>query len=155
MSTKTEKPRIRYRVPRRRASPELKETVQKALLPVCLEQTPHSHHNGVAKLNGGFADSAFADNKHRPIHRWVPWIAGFSAEFVRDAFGRYLLNNPAQAAVVLDPFCGVGTTLIEALRCGHNAIGFEINPYAALASRAKCEAATIPPFQTAQDDTRT
>jgi SAM-dependent methyltransferase len=117
------------------------------LLPVRPEQTAHSHHNGVAKLNGGFADSAFADNKQRPIHRWVPWIAGFSSEFVRDAFDRYLPNNPAQAAVVLDPFCGVGTTLIEALRYGYDAVGFEINPYAALAARAKCEAAAISPLQ--------
>jgi len=104
---------------------------------------PHTHHNGVAKLNGGFADSAFADNKLRPIHRWVPWIAGFSSEFVRDAFNRYLPNKRTETTTVLDPFCGVGTTLIEALRCGHNAVGFEINPYAALAARAKCEAAAI------------
>jgi SAM-dependent methyltransferase len=101
----------------------------------------------VAKLNGGFADSAFADNKQRPIHRWVPWIAGFSSEFVRDTFNRYLADKHAKTAVVLDPFCGVGTTLIEALRCGHDAVGFEINPYAALAARAKCEAAAISPLQ--------
>src|SRR5439155_9583434 len=85
--------------------------------------------------------------KHRPIHRWVPWIAGFSSEFVRDAFGRYLPKNSRKVAVVLDPFCGVGTTLIEALRCGYDAVGFEINPYAALAARAKCEAAAISPLQ--------
>ncbi|MEK7677834.1 MAG: DNA methyltransferase [Verrucomicrobiota bacterium] len=101
----------------------------------------------MAKLNGGFADSAFADNKQRPIHRWVPWIAGFSSEFVRDAFSRYLSDNRTPSAAVLDPFCGVGTTLIEALRCGHDAVGFEINPYAALAARAKCEAAAISPLQ--------
>src|SRR5206468_300902 len=93
----------------------------------------------VSKLNGGFKDSAFADNKSRPIHRWIPWIAGFSSEFVRDAFSQYLPNNRTQGAVVLDPFCGVGTTLIESLRCGYDAVGFEINPYAALAARAKCE----------------
>ena len=29
----------------------------------------------VTKLNGGFNDTAFADNKSRPIHRWIPWIA--------------------------------------------------------------------------------
>ncbi len=74
-------------------------------------------------------------------------IAGFSSEFVRDALDRYLPKNRRDAAVVLDPFCGVGTTLIEALRCGHNAIGFEINPYAALAARAKCEAAAVSPLQ--------
>src|SRR5438093_2484695 len=88
----------------------------------------------VSKLNGGFKDSAFADNKSRPIHRWIPWIAGFSSEFVRDAFTCYLRSNTGTAAVVLDPFCGVGTTLIEALRCGHDVVGFERNPYATLAA---------------------
>jgi DNA modification methylase len=41
---------------------------------------------------------------------------------------------------VLDPFAGVGTTLVEALKNGHDAIGFEINPYAALASKTKVAA---------------
>ena len=112
--------RTRYKVAKRRvAAPELKETSQGALLPPApAENTSYSHYNGVAKLNGGFADSAFADNKQRPIHRWVPWIAGFSSEFVRDAFKHYLPNKRKEGAVVLDPFCGVGTTLIEALRSG-------------------------------------
>jgi DNA modification methylase len=38
---------------------------------------------------------------------------------------------------VLDPFAGVGTTLVEAILAGHSAVGFEINPYAALACRLK------------------
>ena len=42
---------------------------------------------------------------------------------------------------VLDPFAGVGTTLIEALKQGDDAIGYEINPYATLACRAKIRAA--------------
>ena len=66
---------------------------------------------------------------------------------MRDSFARYLPANSASKAVVLDPFCGVGTTLIEAMRCGHAAIGFEVNPYAALATRAKCEAAALSPSQ--------
>ncbi len=42
--------------------------------------------------------------------------------------------------VVLDPFAGVGTTLIEADLAGHEAVGFEINPYAAFASQTKLQA---------------
>ena len=151
LSKKTKRSGTRYEIAKRKPARELKETFQGVLLPpippALGEQTSHSHYNGVAKLNGGFADSAFADNKHRPIHRWVPWIAGFSSEFVRDAFNRYLPTKRKEAVVVLDPFCGVGTTLIEALRSGHDAVGFEINPYAALATRAKCEAAKISPLQ--------
>ena len=37
---------------------------------------------------------------------------------------------------VLDPFAGVGTTLVESVFAGHNAVGFEINPYALLACRS-------------------
>jgi DNA modification methylase len=86
-----------------------------------------------------FNDPAFANNKTLPVHRWVPWIAGFSSEFVKDALNRYLEGR----GVVLDPFAGVGTTLVEATLLGHQAIGFEINPYAALACRAKVNAYSI------------
>jgi hypothetical protein len=90
---------------------------------------------------GGFRDPAFADNKTRPIHRWVPWIAGFSAAFVDDVLATYA--PPARTgspAVVLDPFAGVGTTLVQAQLHCHQTIGFEINPYAALAARVKLRA---------------
>jgi SAM-dependent methyltransferase len=101
----------------------------------------------VTKLNGGFKDSAFGDNKSKPIHRWIPWIAGFSSEFVRDVFSQYLPTNQHAAITVLDPFCGVGTTLVEAQLNGYDAVGFEINPYAALAARAKLELASTSPTQ--------
>jgi hypothetical protein len=88
--------------------------------------------NGVST----FADPAFSSNKSLPIHRWVPWIAGFSSDFVGSVLTRYL-EGPG---TVLDPFAGVGTTLVEAVLHGHNAVGFEINPYAALASELKANA---------------
>jgi hypothetical protein len=39
--------------------------------------------------------------------------------------------------VVLDPFCGSGTTLVEARRVGAKAIGVDANPLAVLIARAK------------------
>lgn len=86
-----------------------------------------------------FSDPAFASNKALPIHRWIPWIAGFSSDLVREVIIKYL-DNPG---TVLDPFAGVGTTLVEAALMGHTAIGFEINPYAVLACRVKLEAPHI------------
>lgn len=90
----------------------------------------------VATRETEFRDPAFASNKVTPIHRWVPWIAGFSSQFVKNALVRYLPSN----GTVLDPFSGVGTTLVDAVLAGHNAIGFEINPYPALAARVKANA---------------
>ncbi|MBI4304649.1 MAG: hypothetical protein HY665_09990 [Chloroflexi bacterium] len=38
----------------------------------------------------GLRDPAFSENKTQPLHRWVPWIAGFSAQFVQDCFETFL-----------------------------------------------------------------
>ncbi|NER34204.1 MAG: site-specific DNA-methyltransferase [Oscillatoria sp. SIO1A7] len=93
------------------------------------------------KRGSAFDDPAFASNKTLPIHRWVPWIAGFASSFVRDALN---LSGGENRHTILDPFCGVGTALVETVLHGDNAIGFEINPYAALASRVKVSAYQIP-----------
>ena len=87
-----------------------------------------------------FLDPTFAYNRKRPIHRWVPWVAGYSADFVTDVLLKYL---PKPGRLVLDPFAGVGTTLVETLLNGHRALGFEINPYAAFASRVKLSALDV------------
>ena len=76
------------------------------------------------------------------MHRWVPWIAGYSASFADDVISAYLGHRKTRT-LVIDPFCGVGTTLLQAVLRGHNAIGFEINPYPALVARAKLTALTI------------
>lgn len=83
----------------------------------------------------GIRDTAFSENRKRGVHRWTPWIAGFSGAFVNGVLERESRNGDALR--VLDPFAGVGTTLVEAVAGGHDAVGFEINPYAALACEAK------------------
>ena len=94
------------------------------------------------KSNGnGFSDPAFSENRSEAVHRWVPWIAGFSARFVTDALEKYL----PLGGLVMDPFAGVGTTIVEAIRRGprFRAVGFETNPYAAFASQTKVAATTL------------
>jgi hypothetical protein len=90
---------------------------------------------------GAFNDPAFMENRTAPVHRWVPWIAGFSGAFVDSVLTAYLGRR--KSAVVLDPFAGVGTTLIQSALRGHNVVGFEINPYAALAAKAKLKALCV------------
>ena len=41
--------------------------------------------------------------------------------------------------IVLDPFCGAGTVLLEAILCGKNALGADANPIARLISEAKTQ----------------
>ena len=88
-----------------------------------------------------FSDPAFTENRGSAIHRWVPWVAGFSSAFVAEAIHKHAPHG----GLVVDPFAGVGTTLLETVRRGvaYEAIGFELNPYAAFAAEAKLEAVTL------------
>ncbi|MCC2548534.1 site-specific DNA-methyltransferase [Hymenobacter sp. BT175] len=67
----------------------------------------------------------FRESMLSPRHRWFPYKEGFSPSFVQS-----FLKDHAPRAVqnVLDPFGGVGTTLIESSRLGLNAFGFEVSP---------------------------
>lgn len=114
------------------------DRVAEPLLPLYEDSPAPAEPNGFA-----FKDPAFTENRSLPVHRWVPWIAGFSRGFVGDCLRLYLPEGDPRESLVLDPFAGVGTTLVEAFRRGHNTAGFEINPYAALAARAKLEAADV------------
>lgn len=98
-----------------------------------------------SQLTNGFRDPAFTKNRDLPLHRWVPWVAGFSAQFVQDCLNKYLPARRRKSPWVLDPFAGVGTTLVESYFRGVNVLGFEINPYAALAADVKLRAAEINP----------
>lgn len=45
---------------------------------------------------------------------------------------------------VLDPFCGSGTSLVEAAHLGINAVGTDINPLAVFLANAKVQALSVP-----------
>ena len=100
-------------------------------------------------VNGGcaFRDPAFAANRDAPVHRWAPWIAGYSRDFVEDALKRHACGSNT----VLDPFAGVGTTLVEADMAGHRTVGFEINPYAAFVAKTKLNAHRVEPASLRKD----
>ncbi|MCI4344555.1 MAG: site-specific DNA-methyltransferase [Thermoplasmata archaeon] len=76
----------------------------------------------------------FRANEELPVHRWWPYVQGYSAEFVADLLRRAELPD---GRTVLDPFCGSGTTLVEVRRAGCRAIGYELLPPSALAARVK------------------
>ncbi len=67
----------------------------------------------------------FTHNKDEPIHRWSPYLEGFSTAFVKHIIQEY---NIKQGEVVLDPFAGCGTLNVTAKINNLDSIGIEINP---------------------------
>lgn len=82
-------------------------------------------------MNASRAESAPAE-KHR-LHALCPYFAMFPETFARES----ILSTTKEGELVLDPFSGRGTTLLEALLNGRDAIACDINPVAAVVSSAK------------------
>lgn len=69
-------------------------------------------------------------------HNFYRYPARFSPEFARQA----ILTFSKPGDLVLDPFMGGGTTLVEALATGRNAIGIDLSPLATFVADIKTTA---------------
>jgi DNA modification methylase len=83
----------------------------------------------------------FNPNEKRPVHRWWPYVQGFSAGFVAETCRRFGVGS---GAVVLDPFCGSGTVPVTARSLGALGVGVDMMPVAAFVAAAKSEWETEP-----------
>ena len=70
----------------------------------------------------------------RAFHDWYRFVLSFPPHLVQDYIKDFGL---ADRHTILDPFCGTGTTLIEAKLAGIRAVGLEANPFAQFASSVK------------------
>ncbi len=80
--------------------------------------------------------ATFELNKTARIHRWYPYVEGYSCDFVAE-----LLRELPDTRRVLDPFAGSGTTPLVASHRGIDAGWAEVNPLMRLVIRSKLEAA--------------
>jgi DNA modification methylase len=76
------------------------------------------------------------DPRDRAFHDWYRFVLSFPPHLVRDYIQKFELNKDS---VVLDPFCGTGTTLVEAKLAGMKGIGLEGNPFPHFASTVKTD----------------
>lgn len=68
-------------------------------------------------------------------HGFHKYPAKFIPHIPKWAITKYL--NGDKNKFILDPFCGSGTTLVESVLSGYNAIGIDIDPLSAMISRVK------------------
>lgn len=75
-------------------------------------------------------------DKDSAAHGWYRFVLSYPPHIVRD----YLESFHAKPGqTVLDPFCGTGTTVVEAKKNGINSIGIEANPLAHFACSTKTD----------------
>jgi DNA methylase len=67
------------------------------------------------------------------VHRLHPYLGKFVPQLVEALLGRYVKTGRR----VLDPFAGSGTTLVQCLESGHDAVGVDIAAFNCLLMRVK------------------
>lgn len=93
---------------------------------------------GVREREGVSIEAPREDNKlrieDRAAHDWYRFVLSFPAHLVRAYVAKFEIHP---GHMVLDPFCGTGTTLVECKKLGISSCGVEPNPMAAFASKTK------------------
>lgn len=85
-----------------------------------------NYYYDLASCEDGTRDVVIADT--------VSLSNGHTATFPPELIRPRILSSSPPGGVVLDPFCGTGTVIVEALQSGRSALGFEKQPeYAAIA----------------------
>ena len=69
-----------------------------------------------------------------PIHDWYRFVLSYPPHLVRQYLERFGVTSRQR---LLDPFCGTGTTLVEAKKSGIPSVGCDAHPFAFLVSRVK------------------
>ena len=69
-----------------------------------------------------------------PIHGWYRFVLSFPPHLVRQYIAKLKIGADD---LLFDPFCGTGTTLVEAKQNRIPSIGCDAHPFAALVSRVK------------------
>ena len=78
---------------------------------------------------------SFTSNFNRLNHGVFRFPAKFHPPVVRELIERF----SRRADTILDPFCGSGTTIVEALVAGRGAVGTDVDPLSVLITRGKTQ----------------
>jgi len=73
-------------------------------------------------------------NRFGVIHKWYDYLEDFPYSLIEEKFIEYNLKN---GSIVVDPFCGSGTTMVTANMFHLDAIGFDTNPLMTIVSKVK------------------
>ncbi len=76
------------------------------------------------------------DNQDRAFHDWYRFVLSYPPHLVRDYIDKFSLTDQS---IVLDPFCGTGTTLVEAKLRNVGTIGIEAHPFSQFAASVKLD----------------
>ncbi|MFC2143950.1 DNA methyltransferase [Candidatus Aenigmatarchaeota archaeon] len=78
--------------------------------------------------------ATWTPNRDYPVYNWFYYKEGFSRQLVMNILDMF---GAKERQLVMDPFCGAGTTMLTCRERGIDSVGFDSHPLAVFASRVK------------------
>jgi len=76
----------------------------------------------------------FSDNVDVPFHKWFRYREGFAGRLIEELIK---ISDVKKDEMIIDPFCGSGTTPVVAAMNGYRGLGVDVNPLSAFVSNVK------------------
>jgi hypothetical protein len=80
----------------------------------------------------------FEHSKFKPVYGWFWYKEGYAPELVEYAFKREKISD-LSSPIILDPFCGTGTSLLCSKEKGYSSIGVDASSLACFVSHVKTQ----------------
>ncbi|KAB2909131.1 MAG: site-specific DNA-methyltransferase [Ignavibacteriaceae bacterium] len=88
-----------------------------------------------SKVNECSDEWSFAG--HRSIDSYTHGYHRYPAKFIPQIVSKLIETYATEDCLIVDPFAGCGTTLVEAKSHGYRSIGFDVNPVAEMITKSK------------------
>lgn len=99
------------------------------------------HHSYLDELSATYTSIVnYKLDLQKPIQRWYRYKEGYSLDLNYKIFEE---ERTTTNDLILDPFCGGGSTLLASKAKGIGSIGFEVNPFVAFLAGVKTENYTL------------
>lgn len=99
-----------------------------------------THNTPLESLNFNWSEKELPEKERtKHVHRLHPYLGKFIPQLVEILLRKYF----ELGQTVLDPFCGSGTTLVQANELGINAVGYDVSAFNVLLCRAKVKKYSI------------
>jgi len=93
-----------------------------------------THNTPLESLNFNWTERELPEKERtKHVHRLHPYLGKFIPQLVEILLRKYFKYGQT----VLDPFCGSGTTLVQANELGINTVGYDVSAFNVLLCRAK------------------
>ncbi len=90
----------------------------------------------LAELNLNWREKDLPEKERtKHVHKLHPYLGKFIPQLVEVFIRKYFKKDQ----IILDPFCGSGTTLVQAAELGLNSIGIDISEFNVLLSKVKTQ----------------